>query len=107
MTKTIHAIYDYGILRPLEPIEEIMENVIRLFKNDSVIIKMFAAVTTACLPIPVVAVILFAARTSSRQKENTRSKIWRNLSKSMEKTHLFHKVYQKCWTIKLNIMKQR
>ncbi|MDN3514328.1 MAG: antitoxin family protein [Candidatus Brocadia sp.] len=26
MTKTIHAIYQHGILRPLEPIDEIMEN---------------------------------------------------------------------------------
>jgi len=26
MTKTIHAIYEHGILRPLEPIEGIMEN---------------------------------------------------------------------------------
>lgn len=26
MTKTIHAIYEHGVLRPLEPIEGIMEN---------------------------------------------------------------------------------
>ena len=26
MTKTIHAIYEHGILRPLEPIEGIREN---------------------------------------------------------------------------------
>ncbi|MGR3311589.1 MAG: antitoxin AF2212-like protein [Candidatus Brocadiales bacterium] len=26
MTKTIHAIYEHGILRPLEPIEGIKEN---------------------------------------------------------------------------------
>ena len=26
MTKTIHAIYEHGILRPLEPIEGITEN---------------------------------------------------------------------------------
>ena len=44
--------------------------VIRLFKNDPIIIKMFATVTTVCLPIPVVAELLFTARNSSRQKEN-------------------------------------
>lgn len=26
MTKTIHAIYEHGVLRPLEPIEGIIEN---------------------------------------------------------------------------------
>ena len=26
MTKTIHAIYEHGVLKPLEPIEGIMEN---------------------------------------------------------------------------------
>lgn len=26
MVKTIHAIYEHGILRPLEPIEDMMEN---------------------------------------------------------------------------------
>ncbi len=26
MTKTIHAIYEHGVFRPLEPIEDIMEN---------------------------------------------------------------------------------
>jgi tRNA(fMet)-specific endonuclease VapC len=31
---------------------------------------MFATVTSFCLPIPVIAELLFAARNSSRQKEN-------------------------------------
>lgn len=26
MTKTIHAIYEHGVLRPLEPIEGVVEN---------------------------------------------------------------------------------
>lgn len=44
--------------------------IIRLFRNDPIIIKMFATVTSFCLPVPVIAELLFAARNSSRQKEN-------------------------------------
>src|SRR5574337_950461 len=44
--------------------------VIRLFKNDPEIIRTLASVSTFCLPIPVIAEILFTARNSSRQKEN-------------------------------------
>ncbi|HQU32484.1 MAG: type II toxin-antitoxin system VapC family toxin [Planctomycetia bacterium] len=44
--------------------------VIRLFKNDPIITKTLATVSTFCLPIPVIAELLFTARNSSRQKEN-------------------------------------
>ncbi len=44
--------------------------VIRLFKNDPEITNTLATVSTFCLPIPVIAEILFTARNSSRQKEN-------------------------------------
>ncbi len=44
--------------------------VIRLFKNDPKIIKTLATVSTFCLPIPVIAELLFTARNSSRQEEN-------------------------------------
>ena len=44
--------------------------VIRLFKNDPDVTKTLATVSTFCLPIPVIAEILFTARNSFRQKEN-------------------------------------
>lgn len=44
--------------------------VIRLFKNDPIITKTLVTVSTFCLPIPVIAELLFTARNSSRQKEN-------------------------------------
>ena len=44
--------------------------VIRLFKNDPIITKTLITVSTLCLPVPVIAEILFTARNSSRQKEN-------------------------------------
>lgn len=44
--------------------------VIRLFKNDPEIIRTLTTVSTFCLPVPVIAEILFTARNSSRQKEN-------------------------------------
>ncbi len=44
--------------------------VIRLFKNDPEITNTLATVSTFCLPIPVIAELLFTARNSSRQKEN-------------------------------------
>ena len=43
---------------------------IRLFKNDPIITKTLITVSTLCLPVPVIAEILFTARNSSRQKEN-------------------------------------
>lgn len=44
--------------------------VIRLFKNDPKITNTLATVSTFCLPIPVIAELLFTARNSSRLKEN-------------------------------------
>ncbi len=44
--------------------------VIRLFKNDPIITKTLVTVSTFCLPIPVIAELLFTARNSSRQREN-------------------------------------
>lgn len=44
--------------------------VIRLFKNDPIITKTLITLSIFCLPIPVIAEILFTARNSSRQKEN-------------------------------------
>lgn len=44
--------------------------VIRLFKNDPIITKTLVTVSTFCLPIPVIAALLFTARNSSHQKEN-------------------------------------
>lgn len=44
--------------------------VIRLFKNDPIVTRKLATVTTFYLPIPVIAELLFTARNSSRQKEN-------------------------------------
>lgn len=44
--------------------------VIRLFKNDPKITKALVTVSTFCLPIPVIAELLFTAKNSSRQKEN-------------------------------------
>lgn len=44
--------------------------VIRLFKNDPKITNTLVTVSTFCLPIPVIAELLFTARNSSRQKEN-------------------------------------
>ncbi|GAN32666.1 MAG: type II toxin-antitoxin system VapC family toxin [Candidatus Brocadia sp. AMX2] len=44
--------------------------VIRLFKNDPEITRTLAVVSTLCLPVPVIAEILFTTRNSSRQKEN-------------------------------------
>ena len=44
--------------------------VIRLFKNDPIINKALASVSPFCLPIPVIAELLFTARNASRQKEN-------------------------------------
>lgn len=44
--------------------------VIHLFKNDPIITKTLVTVSTFCLPIPVIAELLFTARNSSRQKEN-------------------------------------
>lgn len=44
--------------------------VIRLFKNDPEITKTLTTVSTFCLPIPVIAELLFTAKNSSRQEEN-------------------------------------
>lgn len=44
--------------------------VIRLFKNDPLIVKMFSSLSNICLPAPVIAELLFTARNSSRPKEN-------------------------------------
>ena len=44
--------------------------VIRLFKNDPIVTKVFDTITTICLPTPVIAELLFAARNSTYQKEN-------------------------------------
>lgn len=58
--------------------------VIRLFKNDPEITRTIAAVSTLCLPVPVIAEILFTARNSSRPKENL--KIIYGLHQSGENT---------------------
>ncbi|MBI3815854.1 MAG: type II toxin-antitoxin system VapC family toxin [Nitrospinae bacterium] len=47
--------------------------VIRLFKNDPLVTSMLAGLSTICLPIPVIAELLFTARNSSRQKENIKT----------------------------------
>jgi tRNA(fMet)-specific endonuclease VapC len=44
--------------------------VIRLFKNDPIVTKALDTITTICLPTPVIAELLFAARNSTYQKEN-------------------------------------
>lgn len=44
--------------------------VIRLFKNDLIVTKALDTITTICLPTPVIAELLFAARNSTYQKEN-------------------------------------
>jgi len=44
--------------------------VIRLFKNDTHITKNLSSAPTIYLPVPVIAELLFAARNSSRPKEN-------------------------------------
>ncbi|MDO8745824.1 MAG: type II toxin-antitoxin system VapC family toxin [Candidatus Brocadiaceae bacterium] len=44
--------------------------VIRLFKNDLLVTKALDTITTICLPTPVIAELLFAARNSTYQKEN-------------------------------------
>ncbi|MBI2470750.1 MAG: hypothetical protein HYV59_05840 [Planctomycetes bacterium] len=43
---------------------------IRLFKNDPIVTKALATMTTICLSTPVIAELLFAARNSTYQKEN-------------------------------------
>jgi tRNA(fMet)-specific endonuclease VapC len=47
--------------------------VIRLFKNDPRITEVLAANTTVCLPVPVIAELLFAARNSARQEANLKN----------------------------------
>jgi tRNA(fMet)-specific endonuclease VapC len=47
--------------------------VIRLFKNDPRIAEVLAANTTVCLPVPVIAELLFAARNSARQEANLKN----------------------------------
>lgn len=44
--------------------------VIRLFKNDPLVTKKLAASSNIFLPTPVIAELLFAAKNSSRPKEN-------------------------------------
>ena len=44
--------------------------VIRLFKNDPIVTKALDTITTICLPTPVIAELLFAARNATYQKEN-------------------------------------
>ena len=44
--------------------------VIRLFKNDPIVSKMLAALSTLYLPVPVIAELIFTARNSSRSAEN-------------------------------------
>lgn len=44
--------------------------VIRLFKNDPIVTKALDTIATICLPTPVIAELLFAARNSTYQKEN-------------------------------------
>lgn len=55
--------------------------VIRLFKNDPEITNTLVTVTTFCLPIPVVAELVFAARNSSRQKENLFNNLFQDILK--------------------------
>jgi len=43
--------------------------VIRLFKNDPIVTKALDTITTICLPTPVIAELLFAARNSTYQKK--------------------------------------
>lgn len=47
--------------------------VIRLFKNDPVVTRKLAGLSTSYLPTPVIAELLFAARNSSRPKENLKT----------------------------------
>lgn len=44
--------------------------VIRLFKNDPLVIKMLDGSSNICLPAPVVAELLFTAKNSQRTNEN-------------------------------------
>jgi tRNA(fMet)-specific endonuclease VapC len=44
--------------------------VIRLFKNDTIIIQKLTDYSTIYLPIPVIAELLFAAKNSTLQEEN-------------------------------------
>jgi len=44
--------------------------VIRLFKNEHKIIKTLSTMSPFCLPIPVIAELLFTAKNSSRREEN-------------------------------------
>ncbi|MEK6656408.1 MAG: type II toxin-antitoxin system VapC family toxin [Nitrospirota bacterium] len=47
--------------------------VIRLFKNDPVVTNNLASLSALCLPIPVIAELLFAAKNSSRSVENMKT----------------------------------
>jgi tRNA(fMet)-specific endonuclease VapC len=47
--------------------------VIRLFKNDPIVTKALDTITAICLPTPVIAELLFAARNSTYQKENLKA----------------------------------
>ena len=47
--------------------------VIKLFKNDPHITKLLSSNTVICLPAPVAAELLFAARNSARQVENLKT----------------------------------
>jgi tRNA(fMet)-specific endonuclease VapC len=47
--------------------------IIRLFRNDPFIKKMLSGFSSFCLPVPVIAELLFAARNSVSQKENLKT----------------------------------
>ncbi|MBI5749139.1 MAG: type II toxin-antitoxin system VapC family toxin [Nitrospinae bacterium] len=47
--------------------------VIRLFKNDPLIIKRLTNLSAVYLPTPVIAELIFTARNSSRQEENLKT----------------------------------
>lgn len=47
--------------------------VIRLFKNDPIIVKKLTSLTAICLTVPVIAELLYGAENSARKEENLRN----------------------------------
>jgi tRNA(fMet)-specific endonuclease VapC len=47
--------------------------VIRLFKNDPVVVQKLASSTSICLAVPVIAELLYGAENSARREENLKN----------------------------------